>query len=88
METIEYLTLRIREVYSGTPIIISGFDDKTAAEALANNEADAIVFGTPFIANPDLVERYREEDALNAAAANNFCTPGESGHTDYPAMVA
>jgi N-ethylmaleimide reductase len=60
METIEYLTLRILEVYSGTAIINSGFDDKTAAEALANNEADAIVLGTPFIANPDPVERYRK----------------------------
>lgn len=88
METTEYVTPRIREAYQGTLIINGGFDEATAAEALANNEADAIVFGTPFIANPDLVERYRKGQVLNMPDSNTFYTVGETGYTDYPALVA
>jgi N-ethylmaleimide reductase len=88
METSEYLTPRIREAYQGNLIINGGFDDRTATEALAHNEADAVVFGTPFIANPDLVARYRQGQVLNSPDSNTFYTPGEIGYTDYPALVA
>jgi N-ethylmaleimide reductase len=88
METTEYLTPRIREAYQGTLIINGGFSDRTATEALAHNEADAIVFGTPFIANPDLVARYRQGQVLNSPDSNTFYTLGEIGYTDYPALVA
>lgn len=88
METSGYVTPLIREAYQGTLIINGGFDDRTATEALAHNEADAIVFGTPFIANPDLVARYRRGQVLNSPDSNTFYTPGETGYTDYPALVA
>ena len=88
METTDYVTPQIREAYQGTLIINGGFDDQTAARALANREADAIVFGTPFIANPDLVKRFRQGSSLNAPDSNTFYTAGETGYTDYPALVA
>ena len=68
--------------------LLQSLDQETAAEALTNNAADTIVFGSPFIANPGLVERFRRGSGLNLADSNTVYTPGETGYTDYPALVA
>jgi N-ethylmaleimide reductase len=49
-------------------------------------EADAIAFGRPFLANPDLPARLARRVALNAPNAKTFYTPGPTGYTDYPAL--
>lgn len=49
--------------------------------------ADAIVFGVPYIANPDLVERLRADAPLNVADPQTFYRGGASGYTDYPALT-
>ncbi|WP_308076714.1 hypothetical protein [Streptomyces hydrogenans] len=46
--------------------------------------ADLVAFGTPFIANPDLVRRYRENLPLAAADPATYYGGGETGYTDYP----
>ncbi|MEG1736440.1 MAG: alkene reductase, partial [Comamonas sp.] len=46
-----------RKAYPGTLIVAGGFDKTSAEAALKAGKADLIGFGTPFIANPDLVER-------------------------------
>lgn len=46
--------------------------------------ADLIAFGVPFLANPDLVRRYRENLPLNAADRATFYGGNETGYTDYP----
>ncbi|CAL9440273.1 hypothetical protein SUDANB145_02231 [Streptomyces sp. enrichment culture] len=46
--------------------------------------ADLIAFGKPFLANPDLVRRYRENLPLTAADPATFYGGGEAGYTDYP----
>ncbi len=57
-------------------------------KALENNEADLIAYGTLFIANPDLVERFRKGTSLNTPDPHTFYTPGEKGYTDYPTLTA
>jgi 2,4-dienoyl-CoA reductase-like NADH-dependent reductase (Old Yellow Enzyme family) len=47
--------------------------------------ADAISFGRPFIANPDLVERMQTGAALAEPNPRTFYTAGSEGYTDYPA---
>jgi N-ethylmaleimide reductase len=76
----------IRENFEGTLILCGNFDDKKAVEALENNTADLIAFGRPFLANPDLLERYKADADLNASDMDTFYTPGEQGYTDYPFM--
>jgi N-ethylmaleimide reductase len=76
----------IRENFEGTIILCGNFDDKKAAEALKNNTADLIAFGRPFLANPDLLERFKADADLNAPDVDTFYTPGEKGYTDYPFM--
>ena len=62
---------------------------KTAPEKwLKEGRADLIAFGRPFLANPDLPERYRKGAPLNAPDMATFYTPGAKGYTDYPGTGA
>jgi N-ethylmaleimide reductase len=85
--TADYLTPVLRENYQGNLIINGGFDKQMANEALSNNEAEAIVFGTPFIANPDLVERFAVDAALSQPDSSTFYTSEAKGYIDYPFMT-
>jgi N-ethylmaleimide reductase len=53
---------------------------------LANESADLIAFGRPYLANPDLLERFKAGAKLNEPDMDTFYTPGEKGYTDYPFM--
>ena len=46
------------------------------------------VFGRPFIANPDFVERIRAGAPLASPREDLFYTPGPEGYSDYPALAA
>mgnify|MGYP002700327390 CR=1 FL=1 len=83
----DYLTPVLRERYQGNLIINGGYNKKSANEALANNEAEAIVFGTPFISNPDLVERFFINAELAQPDNTTFYTSTAKGYTDYPLMT-
>lgn len=77
----------IREHYEGVLILSGGYTAETAEEALQSKKADLVAFGRPFIANPDLVERFQSGADLNLPDFSTFYTPGEKGYTDYPALV-
>ena len=55
---------------------------------IGRGDADAVAFGVPFIANPDLVARFNKDAELNAARPELFYTGGAEGYTDYPALEA
>lgn len=80
---IQEVAKHFRPLYTGTIIINRGFNKDTANKVLSDGDADLVSFGVPFIANPDLVERYRTGAALNVPDQNTFYTPGEKGYTDY-----
>ncbi len=80
------VTPSIRKAYSGVLLANGGYDKSSAADAIRRGEADAIVFGQKFIANPDLPERMRVDAALNEADPASFYVPGSKGYTDYPAL--
>jgi len=88
MAASDYLTPVLRENYQGSLIINGGYNKQTANDALAKNEAEAIVFGTPFIANPDLVERFQTDAALTQPDRTTFYTSEAKGYTDYAFMDA
>ncbi|WPO84442.1 alkene reductase [Chryseobacterium sp. JJR-5R] len=75
-----------RKIYSGTIIINRAFTKETATKVLQDGDADLVSFGVPFIANPDLPERFKTEAPLNQPDQATFYTPGEKGYTDYPAL--
>jgi N-ethylmaleimide reductase len=75
----------IRTRFKGTLILAGGYTAEKADADLKSGRADLIAFGRPFLANPDLVIRFKNNWPL---AANldmaTFYTPGEKGYTDYP----
>ncbi len=76
----------IRRVFNGTLILNSDYALDDASQALRLGEADAIAFGRPFLANPDLPARLAKRAALNAPNTQTFYTPGPAGYTDYPPL--
>lgn len=78
------LKAAIRANFRGTLILCGGYDAARAEADLSEGKADLIAFGRPFIANPRLVTRLREGQALAQADHATFYTPGERGYTDYP----
>ncbi len=79
--------LKLRAAFDGLFILSGGFDRISAEQALADKRGDLIAFGRPFLANPDLVDRMRQDAALNAPDMATFYVPGAKGYTDYPALA-
>jgi len=75
---------RLRGRWTGTYIANGDFDAGTAADWIARGRAHAVTFGRPFIANPDLPERFRLGVALNEPDHETFYGGDERGYTDYP----
>ena len=77
----------LKAAYGGKVIQNGSFTAADAEACIAEGKADAVSFGRPYIANPDLVTRFREERPL-AAANFDFAYVGEDrGYTDYPAYA-
>ena len=76
-----------REVYRGVLIGNMGYSAAEAEMAIASGQLDAVAFGVPFLANPDLPARFKAGAALNQANPATFYSPGPAGYTDYPAML-
>ncbi|CAI0940781.1 alkene reductase [Serratia ficaria] len=74
----------LRPRFNGAYLIGSGLDKDTAESLLNDGQADAVVFGSAFLANPDLVARYHQSAALNVADKSTFYSPGAEGYIDYP----
>jgi N-ethylmaleimide reductase len=75
-----------RANYRGVLIGNMGYSPAEAETAVASGLVDAVAFGTPFLANPDLPARIRANAPLNAPDQNTFYTPGPAGYTDYPTL--
>lgn len=73
-----------RRNYSGTLMANLGFTQKSGNEILKEGTADVVSFGLPFIANPDLVERFKHNLPLSESNRDTYYTGGENGYTDYP----
>jgi N-ethylmaleimide reductase len=79
-----------RKVFHGPLIGNCGYTKETAEKAIAAGNADLISFGRPFISNPDLVERFRNDWPLaELAPMTDWYSPiGAKGYTDFPVHAA
>ncbi|NTW70042.1 MAG: alkene reductase [Chlorobiaceae bacterium] len=75
-----------RSEFKGVLILSGGYDAARAESDLAGGVCDLIAVGRPFIANPDLVRRWKTGAPLNTPDMDTFYIPGEKGYTDYPAL--
>ena len=76
-----------RKEFKGTLILSGGYDAKRAEGDLAAGKCDLIAVGRPFLANPDLVARWKTGAAENAPDFATFYVPGPKGYTDYPVLA-
>lgn len=86
-DAIQQVAKHFRKIYNGTIIINRAFTKETAGQVLAAGDADLVSFGVPFLANPDLVARFKADAALNQPDQLTFYTPGEKGYIDYPILA-
>jgi N-ethylmaleimide reductase len=77
--------------YQGTIITNGGYDKVKANDVISSGKADLVSFGTPFIANPDLVKRLQISAPLNEPNEKTIYGQGnhniEEGYTDYPFLA-
>jgi len=78
----------LRKVFKGPVIAAGGFTRHSAAEAIAEGDADLVAFGRDFIANPDLPHRLRHDLPLNAYERDTFYGGDHRGYIDYPFATA
>lgn len=78
------ITPVIREHFKGALIMNEKFTKEMAQEMIDANKADAVSFGLKIIANPDLVERFKQDAPLNEVNFETLYAPGAEGYTDYP----
>ncbi len=83
------LTARFfRPMYPGTIIVAGGYTLERASAVLKSAHANLVAFGKLFIANPDLVERFKQGAPLNTPNAETFYGGGAEGYIDYPRLDA
>ncbi len=77
----------LRSIYTGTLLAVGGFTKETGEAAIDAGRADLVVYGRPFISNPDLVERFRLNATLNPWDVRTFYGGNDHGYTDYPTLT-
>ncbi|NSY40861.1 alkene reductase [Leisingera sp. ANG59] len=73
----------LREVFPGAIVVAGGYDKNKAEAILAEDLADVVAFGRPFIANPDLPRRYAEDLPLAAFDGDTLFGGDQQGYTTY-----
>ena len=78
----------MRERFGGPFMLNGGFDRETGNAVLSKGLADLVSFGSLFLANPDLPERFAEGAPLNPPDRATFYGGTEKGYIDYPTRAA
>lgn len=77
-----------RQAFTRTLILSGGYDATKAEADLVAGKCDLVAFGRAYLANPDLIARWKAGVALNVPDMSTFYTAGPKGFTDYPVMSA
>lgn len=76
----------LKKAFGGVYIANEKFTKASADEVIARGDADAVAFGVPFLANPDLPLRFKIDAPLNPPDPSTFYASTAHGYTDYPAL--
>lgn len=75
---------RFREAYAGTLILAGLYTKEAAQQDVRDGLTDLVAFGRPFISNPDLVERLKNDWPMTTPDPSTFYGGDHVGYTDYP----
>lgn len=76
----------LRDAFQGAWMVNNGYTRPLAMDAIASGYADLVAFGKPYIANPDLVERLKQNAPLEEPIQSAFYGGAEQGYIDYPPL--
>ena len=76
----------LRKIFNGPYMANGNYTKETAQRSIEDGKADFVAFGRPFIANPDLPQRYRKNAPLNEPDGETFNGGDHRGYTDYPTL--
>ncbi|OEC33846.1 2,4-dienoyl-CoA reductase [Pseudomonas cuatrocienegasensis] len=85
-EADDSLSPSLKQAFGGVFIANERFTKAQANDWLASGKADAVAFGIPFIANPDLPARLQQDAPLNEPHPETFYGAGPVGYIDYPRL--
>ncbi|WP_281991588.1 hypothetical protein [Aquimarina aggregata] len=77
----------LRALFEGFYISNGNQNAQTAEVRINEGTADAVSFGRPFIVNPDLPERFRQNSSMNELDLNTFYGGNHKGYRDYPFLT-
>ena len=77
---------QLKQQFGGVYIANERFTKEQANAWLESGKADAVAFGVPFIANPDLPARLEADAPLNTPHPETFYGQGPVGYIDYPRL--
>ena len=77
----------LRRAFNGAWMVNNGYTQEKASQTISSGYADLVAFGKLFIANPDLVERFKQDAALNPIDPTTFYGGDAKGYTDYPSLI-
>lgn len=73
----------MRKNFEGIFIINGSYNGQSAQEVIKNSEADGVAFGRPYISNPDLVIKIKNNTPFTKSDPASWFTQGEKGYNDY-----
>lgn len=76
----------LRDQFTGPWMVNNNYTRELAIKAIASGYADLVAFGRSYIANPDLVERFKMNAPLNELDPTTLYGGTEKGYTDYPML--
>lgn len=76
----------LRPLFNGAYLAGGGLTSESAQTLIEQDNADATVFGSLYLANPDLPQRFLDHAPFNTPDRNSFYSPGPTGYIDYPAL--
>lgn len=80
--------LPFRKAFKGTFIVNGGYNREERDKAVGDGYANLVSYGRPFLANPDLPERFKKNEGLNKYDKATFYTSDPVlGYTDYPFLA-
>jgi len=85
-EGVRPLAPHARKKFTGILVLNAGYNQATAEAAISEGRADAVSFGSLFLANPDLPKRFELNAGFNPPDHATFYGGSEKGYTDYPAV--
>lgn len=87
---VERIAPHLRKAFSRGLVVNGGYNAELGERAVAAGEADLIAYGVPFLANPDLPERFKRNAALNTPDFSAFYATEKgdgNGYIDYPTLA-